>query len=162
MSALFSFVYAPVMISFVLMTRETEQGSFFVWLILIGAWGSDTCAYCVGRLFGKRHIFPVLSPKKSLEGCIGGAIGAGIIGAVYAYFWTRFHSGDWGSIGWIALSCVAASIVGQIGDLAASAIKREHQVKDYGHLIPGHGGILDRFDSILTIAPIIYFFSIIV
>ncbi|MDR0964580.1 MAG: phosphatidate cytidylyltransferase [Clostridium sp.] len=159
---LFSFVYVPVMLSFVLMTREMEQGAFYVWLILIGAWGSDTSAYCVGRLFGKRHIFPVLSPKKSLEGCIGGVLGAAFIGMIYTYCFVRPLGSDWVLVGWIALVCAVASIVGQIGDLAASAVKREHQIKDYGHLIPGHGGILDRFDSIITIAPIIFFFMLVV
>jgi phosphatidate cytidylyltransferase len=157
---LFSFAYVPVMLSFVLMTREMEQGSFYVWLILIGAWGSDTCAYCAGRLFGKRHIFPVLSPKKSLEGCIGGVVGASLIGTIYTYFFVKPLGSDWSLVGWIALVCAVASVVGQIGDLAASAIKREHKIKDYGHLIPGHGGVLDRFDSILTIAPVIFFFML--
>ena len=72
MAAVFSFLYAPVLLSFVYLTRECETGIYLVWLILISSWGCDTCAYVVGKLIGKKHIFPELSPHKSLEGCIGG------------------------------------------------------------------------------------------
>ena len=86
MAAVFSFLYAPVLLSFVYLTRECETGIYLVWLILISSWGCDTCAYVVGKLIGKKHIFPELSPHKSLEGCIGGVVGAALIGGLYAHF----------------------------------------------------------------------------
>ena len=85
-SSIFAFLYGPVMLSFIYQTRETEYGLYMVWLILLSSWGCDTCAYVVGMLFGKKKIFPLLSPKKSLEGCIGGMAGAAILGGLYAYF----------------------------------------------------------------------------
>ena len=85
-SSIFAFLYGPVMLSFIYQTRETEYGLYMVWLILLSSWGCDTCAYAVGMLFGKKKIFPQLSPKKSLEGCIGGVAGAAILGGLYAYF----------------------------------------------------------------------------
>jgi phosphatidate cytidylyltransferase len=160
-SAFFAFVYAPVMLAFVYLTRQDEAGIYVVWLILITAWGCDTCAYVVGILIGKKKIFPILSPKKSLEGCIGGVIGAGLIGWLYGYFWVnRMASGV--SMEWeIAIICGIAAIISQVGDLAASGIKRDAGIKDYGKLIPGHGGIMDRFDSMIVTAPVIYFLSVI-
>lgn len=92
MAAVFSFLYAPVLLSFVYLTRECETGIYLVWLILISSWGCDTCAYVVGKLIGKKHIFPELSPHKSLEGCIGGVVGAALIGGLYAHFLWRRHS----------------------------------------------------------------------
>ena len=85
-AAFFAFLYAPVMLAFTFLTRELEQGIYLVWLILISAWGCDTCAYVVGVLIGKKKIFPVLSPKKSLEGCIGGVVGTMIIAFLYGHF----------------------------------------------------------------------------
>jgi phosphatidate cytidylyltransferase len=159
-SAFFAFVYAPVMLAFVYLTRQDEAGIYVVWLILITAWGCDTCAYVVGMLFGRKRIFPVLSPKKSLEGCIGGVVGSGLIGWLYGYFWVnRMTPGV--SLEWeIALICGIAAIISQVGDLAASGIKRDADIKDYGTLIPGHGGMMDRFDSMIVTAPVIYFLSV--
>jgi phosphatidate cytidylyltransferase len=136
-----------------------DDGILLVWLIFIGAWGSDTCAYCVGILIGKHKIFPLLSPKKSLEGCIGGIVGAALLGFIYA---TVFKSSILGvqnpQIAY-AVICGISSVISQLGDLAASAMKRNHDVKDYGTLIPGHGGVLDRFDSIIFVAPVVYLLS---
>lgn len=154
----FAFLYVPVMLSFISMTRALpEIGSKVVWMIWISAWGSDTCAYCVGMLTGKtignHKAFPVLSPKKSIEGCIGGIVGAALLGMLFG----RFVMGsDYGTI-LMGVICGIGSIIAQCGDLAASAIKRNFNIKDYGKCIPGHGGILDRFDSIIFTAPCIYF-----
>ena len=133
------------------------DGIYLVWLIVLSSWGCDTCAYCVGMLIGKHKMAPKLSPKKTVEGAIGGVLGAALLGFLYgAYF-----EGSMEVIlkpGVIsAAACAIAAVISQIGDLAASAIKRNHNVKDYGHLIPGHGGILDRFDSMIFTAPAIYF-----
>lgn len=159
-SSFFSFVYAPVMLSFVYLTRATNQGIYMVWLILISSWGCDTCAYVVGKLIGKKKIFPVLSPKKSLEGCIGGVLGAALIGGLYGHFFVEAAFPDQ-TVKWLlAMICALGAVMSQVGDLAASAIKRNHNIKDYGTLIPGHGGIMDRFDSMIVTAPMTYFLSI--
>jgi len=159
-SAIFSFLYAPVMLSFVYLTRNTEYGVYMVWLILLSSWVCDTCAYFVGVTIGKKRIFPVLSPKKSLEGCIGGVAGSAIVGGLYALLILRDNiPGD--NIVWVVVFiCAAGAIMSMVGDLAASAIKRNHEIKDYGKLIPGHGGIMDRFDSMIVTAPMIYFLCV--
>ncbi len=159
MENFFSFMYAPVMLSFIYLTRQLDYGEYIAWLILISSWGCDTCAYVVGMLFGKKKVFPVLSPKKSLEGCIGGVIGAGLLGVAYGYFIVENVVADQ-TITWIvAFICMVGAVMSQIGDLAASAIKRNQNIKDYGKLIPGHGGIMDRFDSVIVTAPMIYFLT---
>lgn len=157
MSTYFAFIYAPVLFSFIYLTREMEYGAYFVWIIFISSWISDTCAYCVGMLFGKHKLAPVLSPKKSIEGAIGGVVGAAIVGALFGCFVVE-QVIDAQQVTWaFALIGACGGVVSQIGDLAASAIKRNYEIKDYGKLIPGHGGIMDRFDSVLITAPIIYF-----
>lgn len=159
----FSIMYAPVMLSFIYQTRELNHGVYVVWLIFISSWVSDTCAYLVGMAFGKtvgnHKAFPVLSPKKSIEGCIGGILGAAGIGALYGYFIVETVIPEQ-KITWLfALIGGIGSIFSQMGDLAASAIKRNRNIKDYGKLIPGHGGIMDRFDSVIVTAPMIYFLA---
>lgn len=160
MANVFNFLYAPVMLSFIYVTREQEAGKYIVWLILISSWGCDTCAYVVGMLIGKKKIFPVLSPKKSLEGCIGGVVGAGLIAALYAIFVVENVFPDKRVTIVITVICMVGAVMSQVGDLAASAIKRNHEIKDYGKLIPGHGGIMDRFDSVIVTAPMIYFLTV--
>ncbi len=160
MAAVFSFLYAPVLLSFVYQTRMAPQGIYTVWMILISSWGCDTCAYAVGKLIGRKKIFPALSPKKSLEGCIGGVLGAALIGWVYGYFFVEKAFPDKSIAVAIALICGAGAVMSMVGDLAASAIKRNHDIKDYGKLIPGHGGIMDRFDSMIVTAPMTYFLTL--
>ena len=152
MAAYFGILYVAVMLSFIMLTRGLEGGKFLVWLIFLCSWGCDTCAYCVGKLIGKHKMAPVLSPKKSVEGGIGGVAGAALLGALYAW---ATH----GEIGAYAVICTAGALISMVGDLAASAIKRNQGIKDYGSLIPGHGGILDRFDSVIFTAPVIYFMA---
>ena len=158
--AFFSFMYAPVMLSFVYLTRICPQGIYMVWMIIISSWGCDTCAYVVGMLIGKKKIFPRLSPKKSLEGCIGGVLGAALIGGWYGYFFVEPLFPEQTVMWIIAFICGVGAVMSQVGDLAASAIKRNAKIKDYGKLIPGHGGIMDRFDSMIVTAPMIYFLTI--
>lgn len=160
-AAVFSFLYAPLMLSFVYLTRMCPQGIYLVWLILISAWGCDTCAYAVGKLIGKKKIFPVLSPKKSLEGCFGGVLGAALIGGIYGYLMVEQVLPDQHVALVIAFICAMGAVMSMVGDLAASAIKRNHDIKDYGTLIPGHGGIMDRFDSMLVTAPMVYFLALV-
>ena len=162
-SVFFAVMYAPVMLSFIYQARELNHGEYVVWLIFISSWVSDTCAYFVGMTFGKtignHKAFPVLSPKKSIEGCIGGILGAAGIGALYGYFIVESVVPEQ-EITWLfAIIGGVGSVFSQIGDLAASAIKRNKGIKDYGKLIPGHGGIMDRFDSVIVTAPMIYFLA---
>ena len=154
----FGFFYVAVTLSYIFKVREMECGAYSVWLIFIGSWGSDTMAYVVGRKIGKHKIAPKLSPKKSLEGLIGGIVGAALIGVIFAIIFKSKLEGTFGNpILIFALTGAVGSVVSQIGDMAASAIKRNKGIKDYGTLIPGHGGILDRFDSVIFIAPIVYY-----
>ena len=155
MAAFFGIFYVPVMLSFIYQTRMLEDGFQLVWLIFLSAWGCDTCAYCTGVLIGKHKMAPKLSPKKSIEGGIGGLAGAALLGALYALAINKWGGASAG-VGEYALICFVGGIISMIGDLAASAIKRNHEIKDYGKLIPGHGGILDRFDSVIVTAPMIY------
>lgn len=152
----FGFCYTALMISYLYQVRALPGGQFYVWLIFVAAWGSDVCAYCVGMLFGKHKAFPVLSPKKSWEGCVGGVLGAALIAVIYSVVLNNFFAQEV-SVFQYALVCGCGSVIAQIGDLAASALKRNHEIKDYGKLIPGHGGVLDRFDSIIFVAPIVYY-----
>ena len=154
--SLFAPLYVGLLISFIILLREAEYGSFFVWLVFISAWGSDTCAYFTGSLIGKHKLAPILSPKKTIEGAIGGAIGAGCLAILYTYIYTNFAIEPMRDKIWLIGGIVVVSaIFSQIGDLAASAIKRTLGVKDFGYIFPGHGGVLDRFDSILFVAPFI-------
>ena len=159
MAAFFGVVYVACMLSFIYLTRNLPDGKFIVWLIFLCSWGCDTCAYCVGMLIGKHKMAPVLSPKKSVEGGIGGIVGAALLGAIFAFAANKI-TGAGVNPAQYAVICGVGGMISQIGDLAASAIKRNHDIKDYGKLIPGHGGILDRFDSVIFTAPIIYYLAI--
>ena len=152
MACFFAIVYVAVMLSFIYLTRMLPNGQYHVWLIFLCSWGCDTCAYCVGMLIGKHKMAPVLSPKKSVEGAVGGVIGAALLGTVYG-------AATGGPMMEYALICAVGALISMVGDLAASAIKRNQEIKDYGTLIPGHGGILDRFDSVIFTAPVIYFLA---
>lgn len=155
--AFFGLFYVPVMLSYLYLVRVMQDGAYLVWLIFFSSWGCDTSAYCVGMLIGKHKMTPVLSPKKTIEGGIGGIVGAGLLGFIYGSIF-GVHMQEFANPQiTCAIACAIAGMISQIGDLAASAIKRNHNIKDYGNLIPGHGGILDRFDSMLFTAPAIYF-----
>ena len=160
MLAFFGLFYVAFMLSYVYQIRMLPLGEWIVWLVFICSWGSDTCAYCVGMLFGKHKMAPKLSPKKSIEGAVGGVVGAALLGVAYATIINRVIVGSYVSVLQYALICAVGALISMVGDLAASAIKRNHDIKDYGNLIPGHGGILDRFDSVIFTAPIIYYMAI--
>ena len=157
MAAYFCVLYAPVMFSFIYRIRMTEYGIYLVWMVFIASWISDTFAYFTGVLFGKHKLAPVLSPKKSIEGSIGGVAGSALAGALFGYLFATKVGQEVNLTLVCAVLGALGSIISQIGDLAASAIKRNQDIKDYGTLIPGHGGIMDRFDSVIVTAPIIYF-----
>ncbi len=160
----FGFFYVAVMMSFIYRTRVLEDGSWIVWLVFLASWGCDTLAYCTGMLTrrrpgGNHQMSPVLSPKKSVEGAVGGVAGAALLGALYALCANRF-GGARLDAAVCAVICGAGGAISMVGDLAASAVKRDFGIKDYGTLIPGHGGILDRFDSVIFTAPIIYYLAV--
>lgn len=160
MTSFFGIVYVGVMLSYIYQTRMLEGGVYLVWLIFLCSWGCDTCAYCVGVLIGKHKMAPVLSPKKSIEGAVGGVLGAALLGGLYAWAISGYNPNSAHTPLIYAIICAVAALVSMVGDLAASAIKRQQNIKDYGKLIPGHGGILDRFDSVIFTAPIIYFLAV--
>lgn len=160
MTAFFCAFYAPVLFTFIFLTRNLPNGIYMVWMIFISSWICDTCAYLTGMAIGKHKLTPVLSPKKSIEGAVGGVVGSALVGAAFGYFALERVFADQ-NVTWIAaLICGVGAVISQVGDLAASGIKRNHDIKDYGKLIPGHGGIMDRFDSVLFTAPIIYYLAI--
>ena len=147
--------YVVGFILFVPLILGLEGGKFLIWYVIFAAWGSDTFAYIVGVKFGK-HKLTQVSPKKSIEGSIGGVVGALLFFLVYTFalnYYTELSISYWQ----ISILAVLFSGLGQIGDLAASTIKRFTGIKDFGAIVPGHGGILDRIDSIIYIAPFAYF-----
>ena len=132
--------------------------------IVCFAWGGDTCAYFAGRAFGKHKLCPVVSPKKTVEGAVGGVLGTMAFGViitlVYSVAANRMEAFTRSNIGVsmyviIALLGCVAAVLGIYGDLFASVVKRQCGIKDYGTIFPGHGGILDRFDSVMFIAPFV-------
>ena len=138
---------------------------FFILLILCFAWGGDTCAYFAGRAFGKHKLCPVVSPKKTVEGAVGGVLGTMVFGVlvtvIYSIAADRMEEFTRSNIGVsmyviIALLASVAAVLGIYGDLFASVVKRQCGIKDYGRLLPGHGGVLDRFDSVIFAAPVVW------
>jgi len=159
------FFYIPVMFSFVWLVREGPWGLFMVWPIFIAASGSDTAAFLVGRQFGRHKLADSPSPGKSWEGCVGGALGAAALGFAYGWFAPQLFPNllelweghaQWESATAVAVITSVAAVFSQFGDLFASAIKRAVGIKDYAHWLPGHGGALDRFDSILVTGAVVY------
>ncbi|MDO5476229.1 MAG: phosphatidate cytidylyltransferase [Eubacteriales bacterium] len=156
--ALTAFLYAPVLFSFLCRTRLLPHGFFLYILIFVCSSVSDVCALAAGMAIGRHKLAPVLSPKKTIEGAIGGVLGSAAVSALVGFVLHRIDPGV-NVTGIFLIIGICGSILGQTGDLAASAIKRNHGIKDYGNLIPGHGGIMDRFDSVLYTAPVIYYLS---
>lgn len=149
-------VYVAITLSYIYQTRMMENGIYVVWLIYICSWGSDTCAYFTGVCFGKHKMAPKLSPKKSMEGAVGGIAGAALLGAGFGFIVRNDLDAFANPIFVFAIASAIGALISIVGDLAASAIKRNHEVKDYGKLIPGHGGIMDRYDSVIFTAPVVY------
>ncbi|MCI8631267.1 MAG: phosphatidate cytidylyltransferase [Firmicutes bacterium] len=139
-------------------TAAEQSGEYgmLVWLIFLTAFGTDIMAYFTGYFLGKHKLCPKISPKKTIEGSIGGIIGSTVLSALFGYFFFER----------IFIHCIIIGVLGgvvsQFGDLTASVFKRKMGIKDYGSLIPGHGGILDRFDSVLFTAPMVYYYIMLV
>lgn len=153
----FGFVYITILLSYVLRIRAMDSGLLLCFFILISSWGNDVFAYLVGSAIGKHKFSPKVSPNKSVEGFVGGILGAALLGYLYALLFSK-------GIPFSGLYCAIIAAIGSIpaviGDLAASAVKRDNEIKDYSNLIPGHGGMVDRIDSVLFTAPIIYYLVI--
>jgi len=163
-SGYFSIIYAPCMLGFMYMIRNLEYGQYLIWLVFICSWVSDTFAYVTGMLFGrsgKHKLAPVLSPKKSVEGAVGAIVITALVSGGFAYFCLDKLIPDVAIFPIFIVLGALGSVISQIGDLAASAIKRNTGIKDYGKLIPGHGGIMDRFDSVIFVSPGVYIMSLI-
>lgn len=139
-------------VGFFYMIETRAVGLDFVVYALLVVWFTDSGAYFTGRKFGKRKLWPEISPNKTVEGFVGGIIWAIGIALIFNYF-VDLEKSIW----IIIIVTIVASIFGQMGDLVESALKRHFNVKDSGHILPGHGGILDRFDSILFVMPLLHF-----
>jgi phosphatidate cytidylyltransferase len=147
-ATLLGILYVPFLIFHV----SYLDGTNYIWLVFIIAFGTDTFAYLAGNLFGKRKLCPTISPKKTIEGSIGGVIGSLFLTIIFAIVM------EINPLWKLMILSILTSIISQLGDLVASKIKRIAKIKDYGFIMPGHGGILDRFDSIILAAPVIYYY----
>lgn len=147
-----------VIISFasIVLLRAEHNGNYLYLLVFVGSWVSDTGAWFFGRLFGKHKLIPEVSPKKTVEGAIGGALSAGAAFALYGFLVHRMEETLSPNYLILILAGVICAVVSQFGDLIASLVKRHYGIKDYGNVFPGHGGVMDRFDSVLLVSPVLY------
>ena len=143
-------VYIPFFVYHMVLIDMTDY-KLFIWIVVIAAFGSDIFAYFTGYFLGKHKMAPNLSPKKTIEGAVGGLIGSSVLSWLFGFIFMKE----------MAAVCLVLGLVGgaagMAGDLTASAFKRKMGIKDYGNLIPGHGGIMDRFDSVIFVAPVVYY-----
>jgi len=144
--------YITVSMSCVVMLRNEEHGEYIYFLVFISAWFSDSAAYFTGKTFGKHKLIPSVSPKKTVEGAIGGLVACVIAFLVYGCIIGNVLNLTPNYL-LFAVSGLLMSVVSMLGDLIASLVKRYYEIKDYGNLLPGHGGVLDRFDSVFATAP---------
>lgn len=149
-----------IAVSFTCITLLRENGKYLYLLVFIGPWVSDTFAYIFGRLIGRHKLIPEISPKKTVEGSAAGIVFAALAFALYGFIVNRFYdSAIEPRYVLLIISGALVSVISQIGDLSASAVKRRFGIKDYGFIFPGHGGVMDRFDSVIMTAPILYIIS---
>lgn len=153
-SALFLTLLIPLTLSFFIRVRQWELWRFYILMPFVAAFLSDAVALFAGMAFGKHKLAPELSPKKTVEGAVGGFLGATAAMMVYGLIWQRFFQLEGLSYPTLAVYGALGSIVSQVGDLSFSCIKREYGIKDFGKILPGHGGVLDRFDSVILCAPL--------
>lgn len=152
--------YIPLFTMFLSLIDGMQNGKILLGYIFIAAWGTDVLAYCIGSKIGK-HKFSKVSPKKSIEGCIGGTIGSIIIALIYTIILNNVFLFEY-SYFIVGIIGLVLSLIGQLGDFSASCIKRYVDIKDYSNLLPGHGGMLDRIDSVLFIVPFAYMLFMII
>ncbi|MCQ2425303.1 MAG: phosphatidate cytidylyltransferase [Lachnospiraceae bacterium] len=149
-------LYISFGFSVLILLRDMENGKFVFLLSLLIPWMSDVFAYFTGVLFGKHKLIPEVSPKKTIEGSVGGLIAGTVIAVLYVWLIAKLSDAE-ADLFVVALAAFVTAALSQVGDLIMSVIKREYGIKDYGTLFPGHGGILDRFDSVLVTTPFLYF-----
>ena len=145
----------PAALGCLMRLRMLPYGGGMLLIVLVAAFCSDTLALFAGMLFGKHKLAPKVSPKKTREGAVGGLVG-GMVGMIIFRIVFFLVTEVQLNIGWCVLLGLVGAAMGQLGDLSFSAIKREYGIKDYGRLLPGHGGVLDRFDSVIFAAPIVW------
>lgn len=150
--AYFGGIIIPYLLMSIIRMMTMEHGTVYVLIPLLAAWGSDTCALFAGMAFGKHKLAPVISPKKTIEGSVGGVVGAVILLVIYGFAAHALAGVKVSVAACIAIGLFGA-VLGQVGDLAFSIVKRKSGIKDYGKIFPGHGGVLDRFDSVIFVAP---------
>ena len=153
---IFGILYIPFLFSFIIMTRNLQNGLYYIWVIFICSCVTDIFAYLVGCSIGKHKLLPSVSPKKTIEGAVGGIMGTLFVILIYGCCLNKYVPAVNVSLVHFAILGLITSVLAQLGDLFASSIKRYVGIKDYGNVLPGHGGILDRLDSIIFIAPIVY------
>lgn len=155
-------IYIPYFLSHIIYIRRLELGNIYIWLVFLGAFMTDSCAYFTGKAIGGRKLCPHISPKKTVAGAIGGVVGCGLsfilFGIIVNLCFSSALGGSQLNLWLLFLLGLIAAVVSEIGDLVASIIKRQYNIKDFGTLLPGHGGILDRCDSIILVAPTIFLF----
>jgi phosphatidate cytidylyltransferase len=153
--SIWGIIYIGGMFGFILLLRMQPEGAIYTYILLAGVWIHDTLAYFVGVKWGLRKFAPQISPNKSLEGSM-----AGLFGTAAIFFSVTILLPDLVPVnpGAAIVLAIGLSVFAQLGDLLESALKRQLQVKDSGGLIPGHGGVLDRFDSLMLAAPFVYYF----
>lgn len=151
-----SSIYIAFGFSSLVLLRDLPYGLWLCFLAFIIPWMTDTFAYFCGRAFGKHKLIPTVSPKKTVEGSVGGTLCAILLTLLYGFLVGQFTEATPQYLA-LALTALAVSLLSQCGDLIMSLIKRKYGIKDYGKIFPGHGGVLDRFDSIIMTAPILFF-----
>ncbi len=155
----FAFIYIVPAFIIMCIIRDKNYGAYLLGLVFLSSAATDTFAYFVGKAMGKHKLAPNLSPNKTIEGSIGGSLVSTLIFVLFSLalnHYSNYFDVDGISLTLLAVIGLISSILSQLGDLSASAIKRITGIKDYGHLIPGHGGVLDRMDSTLFTAPALY------
>ncbi|MCL2814538.1 MAG: phosphatidate cytidylyltransferase [Oscillospiraceae bacterium] len=152
----FSTVFVTISFTSIIITRQLPHGQIIYLMIFIGAWSTDTFSYFAGKLFGKHKFIPDVSPNKTIEGVIGGVVFCSISFVLYGFIIARINNIT-AQPDYLILACagIATAFIAILGDLSMSAIKRNYKIKDFGTIFPGHGGILDRCDSVMAVAPII-------
>ncbi|MBQ3115021.1 MAG: phosphatidate cytidylyltransferase [Clostridia bacterium] len=157
--AFFISVFVPMLYGYLILIRGMEHGQILVWTVFVISLLTDTFAYFTGCLIGKHKLAPVISPKKTVEGAIGGFFGSvlGMIGLCFVFDSNGLVANYFNAI----VIAVVCSAVSQFGDLCASSIKRQYGIKDYGNIMPGHGGMMDRFDGVIFTAPAVYYLMLI-
>ena len=161
LTCLFGFVCVPFLLSFVVLVRELPYGHLYVWLIFVACFGCDTFAYLFGSAFGKRKLKGTPSPSKTVEGLVGGVVSATLLGFFLPIIFGRLEIAQpYGINVRVALLSAAIVFAGAVfsvfGDMFGSLIKRNTGIKDFGNFFPGHGGVMDRLDSIIIVAPLMF------